>query len=104
MDDEFLNVIRQLLMITFNIENKFKKVYDKNGIVISIRTKENGHNEPHCHVTYRDKEISISLIDFKVLSNKNMKKHEIIGVTKAAMAIKEELRSEWEKYHGTIEL
>ena len=52
----------------------------KDGIVIEIRNKEDGHNQPHVHVKYQGDNISISLIDFKILAGNIPKKNQKIAV------------------------
>lgn len=47
----------------FEIPITFVKVGQIKSIVFEIKTKENGHNEPHCHVKYQEQEISISLLE-----------------------------------------
>ena len=73
--------------------------YNKGGIRIEIRTRENGHNEPHVHVIYAGESMSVSLITGERiagdLNNKKAKKT-------AATWIKENkamLLKEWRKYH-----
>lgn len=104
MEEKELETIRTQLMIAFEIPFKFTKVINKEGIVIEVRTKENGHNVEHCHVKYKDKEVSISLIDYKVLTQTKMNEKEIIAVTKCVKGNIDKLRMVWEKYHNKIEL
>lgn len=104
MEEKELELIRTKLMIALGISFKYAKVINKEGIVIEIRTKENGHNVEHCHVKYRDKEVSISLIDYKVLTQTKMNEKETMAVIKCVKENIEELRTMWEKYHNKIEL
>lgn len=104
MEEKELESIRTQLMVAFEIPFKYAKVVNKEGIIVEIRTKENGHNIEHCHVTCRDKEISISLIDYKVLSQTKMNEKEITAVTKCVKGNIDELRNIWKKYHNKIEL
>lgn len=104
MEEKELEPIRTQLMIAFEIPFKYAKVVNKEGIIIEIRTKENGHNVEHCHVKYRDKEVSISLIDYKVLSQTKMNEKEIIAVIKCVKGNIDKLRMVWEQYHNKIEL
>lgn len=104
MEEKELESIRTQLMIAFEIPFKYAKVIHKEGIVIEVRTKENGHNIEHCHVAYKDKEISISLIDYKILSKTNMNEKEISAVIKCVKGNIEVLRDTWKKYHNKIEL
>jgi hypothetical protein len=71
----------------------------KEGIVIEIRTKEQGHNMPHIHARYQGENISISLIDGTVLSGNIPKKNERIAVD-YVLAHREKLLNEWNDIHG----
>lgn len=104
MEEKELELIRTQLMIAFEIPFKYVKTFNKEGIVIEIRTKENGHNIEHCHVTYKDKEVSISLINYEILSKTNMNEKEITAVIKTVKSNIKILRDTWEKYHNKIEL
>lgn len=73
----------------------------KDGIVIEIRNKEDGHNVPHIHAHYQGENISISLIDGKVLAGNIPKKNQKIAVA-WVMENMEMLRSTWENKHGFI--
>lgn len=44
--------------------------YNKGGIRIEIRTRENGHNEPHVHVIYAGETISVSITASDILAGK----------------------------------
>lgn len=69
------------------------------GIRIEIRTKEQGHNTPHCHAVYGAQNISISLTDFSVLAGN-------IPPSKQSMAMKwvqlnkTMLIQVWNQYHS----
>lgn len=102
--DEILVKLQTQFMIAFEISFKYSKVVNKEGIVIEVRTKEQGHNIEHCHVTYKDKQVSISLNDYEVLTKTNMNEKEIKAVIKCVKGNIEQLRQEWEKFHGKIEL
>lgn len=104
MEEKELESIKTQLMIAFEIPFKYAKIVNKEGIVIEVRTKEQGHNIEHCHVTYKDKEVSISLVDYKILSKTNMNEKEITAVLKCVKENIETLRKAWEKYHNKIEL
>lgn len=71
---------------------------------MKLEQKNKGHNIEHCHVTYKDKEVSISLVDYKILSKTNMNEKEITAVLKCVKKNIETLRKAWEKYHNKIEL
>lgn len=104
MEEKELESIKTQLMIAFEIPFKYAKIVNKEGIVIEVRTKEQGHNIEHCHVTYKDKEVSISLVDYKILSKTNMNEKEITAVLKCVKKNIETLRKAWEKYHNKTEL
>lgn len=44
--------------------------YNKGGIRIEIRTRENGHNEPHVHVIYAGETMSVSITASDILAGK----------------------------------
>lgn len=46
----------------------------RDGIIIEIRSKEDGHNVPHIHAHYQGDNISISLIDCRILAGNIPKK------------------------------
>mgnify|MGYP000875299022 CR=1 FL=1 len=104
MEEKKLESIKTQLRIAFEIPFKYAKIVNKEGIVIEVRTKEQGHNIEHCHVTYKDKEVSVSLVDYKILSETNMNEKEITAVFKCVKENIEILREAWEKYHNKIEL
>ena len=104
MEEKKLESIKTQLRIAFEIPFKYAKIVNKEGIVIEVRTKEQGHNIEHCHVTYIDKEVSVSLVDYKILSETNMNEKEITAVLKCVKENIEILREAWEKYHNKIEL
>lgn len=73
----------------------------KAGIIIEIRNKEAGHNVPHIHACYQGENVSISLIDGKVLAGNIPKKNQKIAVA-WVLENKEMLRTTWENKHGII--
>ncbi len=73
----------------------------KEGIVIEIRNKEDGHNVPHIHAHYQGENISILLIDGEVLAGNIPKKNQKIAVTWVIENL-EMLRASWENKHGLI--
>lgn len=75
----------------------------KEGIVIEIRIKEKGHYEPHLHAHYQGENISISLLDGKVLAGNIPKKNEKIAVD-YVLQNKDRLINEWIDIHGTTVL
>ncbi len=42
--------------------------YNKGGVRIEIRLRENGHNEPHVHAVYAGESMSVSLVNGKILA------------------------------------
>lgn len=65
----------------FDLYEKREKISTiKDGIVIEIYNKEDGHSIPHVHAKYQGKKISISLIDCKVICGNIPKKNERIAV------------------------
>lgn len=73
----------------------------KEGIVIEIRNKEDGHNVPHIHAHYQGENIAISLVDGKVLVGNIPKKNQKIAVAWVIENL-EMLRTTWENKHGVI--
>ena len=89
-----------VLCEAFDIMEIRKRVTSlKEGIVIDIRPKEQGHNIPHIHARYQGEEISVSLLDGSImagnLSNKNAK-----IVVAYVLQNKEKLLNEWTDLHG----
>lgn len=72
------------------------------GIKFEIRSKEQGHNEPHLHASYGGQEISISLLDgFKVLAGNLPPKNQAVARQWVADNI-DMLRTKWSCLHRTI--
>ena len=82
----------------FEIYSIRAQVGCRGAIIFEIRTKEKGHNIPHLHAKYENKEISISLIDFTVLDGKLPAKQAKIAVdwTKENILA---LKEKWNEYH-----
>lgn len=86
----------------FNLAEKREKIkVIKDGIVIEIRNKEEGHNIPHIHASYQGENISISLIDGKILAGNLPKRNAKIAV-EWVMENMDLLRGKWENKHGII--
>lgn len=52
----------------FEVIHQRGRVGKENGIKFIIHTAENGHNEPHLHAKYQNKEVSISINTCKVIT------------------------------------
>ena len=86
----------------FNLAEKREKIRVlKEGIIIEIRNKEEGHNVPHIHACYQGDNISISLIDGEILAGNIPRKNQKIAVD-WVMENLESLRTKWENKHGII--
>lgn len=73
--------------------------YNVGGVRIEIRTRENGHNEPHVHIIYAGETMSVSLITGATLSG-DMKNNK--ARKRATDRVKEnikKLRKEWRRYY-----
>ena len=73
----------------------------REGIVIEIRNKEDGHSTPHIHAHYQGDNISISLIDCSVLAGNIPRKNQKIALDWVKNNL-DELRTKWENKHGII--
>ena len=71
----------------------------KEGVVIEIRTKEQGHNIPHIHAHYQGESISVSLLDGTVLAGNIPKKNERRAVD-YVLSHQNKLLNEWTAIHG----
>jgi len=71
------------------------------GITFEIRTKEQGHNVPHCHAHYAGNNVSISLTDFTILAGNIPPKQEKVASEwiKGNIDI---LKKYWNEYHKEI--
>ncbi len=81
--------------MTFTTIEKYR------GIVFKIYPKEKGHNEPHCHISYQGKNISISLISFNVLEGNLPPKQQTQALDWVKKNI-ETLKKYWNTYHEEI--
>ncbi len=95
-------IIMQLKKIFDLPVHTYATVERYKGITFEVRTKENGHNIPHFHAKYGNTEISVSLIDFKIIKNSNMKIKQIREAIEFAKEHKDYFIKNWEKYHGQI--
>ena len=86
----------------FELGEKREKIQVlKDGIVIEIRNKEDGHYIPHIHAHYQGENISISLLDGKVLAGNIPKKNQKIAITWVLENL-DMLRETWKNKHGII--
>lgn len=100
IEDE--NMKRRLDIIFDNFILTEAKIVRTKNVEIEVRTKENGHNIPHCHVKRDNKEASVSLIDFKLLSkSNNLNTRQENAIIDLVEENKDELRKAWEQFHGT---
>lgn len=85
----------------FEIPIIFVKVGQIKSIVFEIKTKENGHNEPHCHVKYEEQEISISLLEGHRILAGNLNKKQQAEAVKWVEENIDILKQYWNEYHST---
>lgn len=73
--------------------------YYKGGVRIEIRTRENGHNEPHVHAVHAGEDMSVSIVTGAILagdlSNRKAKRLALACIEENMT----ELLREWRKYH-----
>lgn len=68
---ELYNIPPEIIKFYFDIFELHEiraRVGHINGIQFDVRSKESNHNIPHIHARYGGFEISISLVDYKVLA------------------------------------
>ena len=82
----------------FEIPEHRGKIGNKGAITFEVRTKEQGHNEPHIHAEYQGMNISISLLTFNVLAGNLPPKlqRSAIEWTKKHF---EQCKAKWNEYH-----
>ncbi len=98
---KYVQLYRVFCKVFDHGEKREKLQVLKDGIVVEIRNKEDGHNVPHIHAHYQGEHISISLIDGEVLAGNIPKKNQKIAVA-WVMENLEILRATWENKHGLI--
>ena len=64
-----------------------------------MRTKENGHNVPHIHVSYNRKNVTISINDGSILKGE-LPDHKKIQAQKWVLDNKAELIEKWREMFG----
>lgn len=96
-DIKLSNTVLLFLALMPDVQER-KRVDYRNGITFEIRTKEQGHNVPHCHASCGNKNISISLIDYSVLAGNLSKKQEDFAI-EFVKENSENFKQYWNKYH-----
>lgn len=99
LKDEKINFI-ELGQILLG-KSLFASIANVRGLRFEVRPKEMGHNEPHCHVSYQGRAISISLADFSVLEGNLPPKQQ----KQASEWVKDNigvLRGYWNEYHEVV--
>jgi len=78
--------------------SSFASVANVRGLRFEVRPKENGHNVPHCHVSYQGRCISVSLTDFRILEGNLAHKQEKLASEWIEGNI-QVLKNYWNEYH-----
>lgn len=73
--------------------------YNRNGIRIEMRLRENGHNEPHVHAIYSGEDMSVSIRSIKRLSGNIINNKARKEALRWIQENQDFLREEWRKYH-----
>ena len=76
-----------------------KKLGDYRKMRFEMRTKENGHNEAHIHVSYNGKEVTISINSGDVLDG-TIPEHKMTQAQKWVMDNRIELAQKWREIFG----
>ncbi len=101
-DKEIQSQLRGLVLweLVFDGVISYRDTVERtHGIQFEIRSKEQGHNVPHCHACYGNQNVSISLLDFSILAGN-------IPSQKAKFAARwvrdniDILKPYWNKYHA----
>ena len=82
----------------FGLSEQRARVGSRGEIIFEIRTKEQGHNVPHIHAYYGSLNISISLIDFRVLAGNIPQKQQKLAIDWVCENF-QVLRTKWNQYH-----
>lgn len=90
--------IIDFLKETFFLVEIRERVGKHEGIIFEIRTKEHNHNIPHLHASYGEYNISISILDNKVLSGNLPRKQEKYAVD-WVINNKNKLINDWNRIH-----
>ena len=79
---KILGIPPEILDFAFNVFDLYEvrgRVGNIDKIIFEVRTRESNHNIPHVHVAYADFNISISILDGRVLSGNLPTKKEKIA-------------------------
>ena len=82
----------------FEIPEQRVKIGSNGSIIFEVRTKEQGHNEPHIHAEYQGMNISISLNTFEVLAGNLPPKLQKTAIEWTKQH-SEQCKSKWDEYH-----
>jgi hypothetical protein len=82
-------------------QSSFACIANVRGLKFEIRPKENGHNTPHCHVSYQGRYISISLTDFSVLDG-NLPHKQQRQASEWVEGNIQTLEKYWNEYHQMV--
>ena len=84
----------------FDCISKRGRVGEESGIRFIIHTAENGHNKPHLHAQYQQKEVVLEIPSGKVITG-NIDSRKIKLASKWVVANKTFLKQKWnELSHG----
>lgn len=79
------------------------KVVREKNVTIEVKTKEAGHNIPHCHIERgKEQQASVSLKDFTIIADSgNFNEKQKNAIIRLVKEHQDELRTKWEEYFGT---
>ncbi len=103
-DEEIIEKLEKLKfdqwsLILDNGKMDFINMGSIKGITFEIRTKEKGHNKPHCHIKYQGKEASFSIEpNYELLAGDSNKKMQSLAHTWIEMNIIP-LVDKWNEIH-----
>lgn len=99
MDSEELKSALNELKFLAYFDGNFQVINREGKLTFEIRTKEQGHNEPHFHVKTSDYEASYSINSFERLAGVFPSKTEK-QIIKWAEKNRDMLKDIWNTYHG----
>ena len=97
-EKELIKALEELKFLA-NFNGNFEVIHRKDCLKFEIRTKENGHNEPHFHVETSDFAASYSINTYNCLSGTFPSRIEK-QIIKWAKKNHEMLVEIWNSYHG----